>query len=224
MQGQGIDPRQQLGQGQAVIPRRPAGQGAEQHLHAEGLGQAAHGAAQFAVAEQAEGLALQLDYGEVQQAELARRLPAVMAHGVAVVGEACGQVEQQHQGVLGHGRGAVALAVAHGHAMGAGGGEVDVVGAGGADQDQLQFRQGGNGGSVDQHLVADGNLCAPQAFQHIPVAGLVVQCEFAENLAQRTQVEVPEVEGGMVEEDGAGAVRHQLYLFSESIEGVRLSA
>ncbi|MNP00942.1 hypothetical protein D3C76_927410 [compost metagenome] len=135
------------------------------------------------MAEQAEGLALQFDYGEVQQAELARRLPAVMAHGVAVVGEASGQVEQQHQGVLGHGRGAIALAVADGHAMGAGGDEVDVVGAGGADQDQLQLGQGFEGGGVYQYLVGDGHLRAPEAFHHIPVAGLVVQYEFAEDLA-----------------------------------------
>ncbi|MOA38341.1 hypothetical protein D3C78_1600140 [compost metagenome] len=115
--------------------------------------------------------------------------------------------------MLGHRGRAVGLAVAHGDALGAGGGEVDVVGAGGGHQDQLELRVGGHGGGVDAHLVADGHLGTAQALGHLVGGGLRVQLQFVEGLAQRRQVEVAEVEGGMVEKDGAAAVHAGLYLF-----------
>ncbi|MNC32677.1 hypothetical protein D3C75_810400 [compost metagenome] len=156
------------------------------------------------MAEQAESLAFQFDDGEVQQAELAGLLPASGAYRGLVVGQAGGQGEQQHQGVLGHRRGAVALAVAHGDTVGAGGVEVDVVGAGGGDQYQLEFGTGGEGGGVQLHLVADRHLRALEAFGDLLRCGLLVQHQRAEHLAQRRQVEVAKVEGGMVEEYGSG--------------------
>ncbi|MNP26517.1 hypothetical protein D3C76_1193760 [compost metagenome] len=176
------------------------------------------------MAEQAEGLALQLDDGEVEQAELRRPLPAAGAHGVAVVGLARRQVEQQHQGVLRHRRRAVALAVADHDAPLAGGGEVDVVGAGGGEQDQLQLRALANAFGVDEHLVADRHLGALQVGCHVAGGGLVVQQQFAEGVVQRLHVEVAEVEGCVVEKHGARAVHGWLYLLRRVGTGVRLAA
>ncbi len=76
---------------QAVRPGGPSWQLTEQHAHAERLRQPRHRPAQFAMAEQAEGLAFQFDDGEVQQAELAGLLPAVAAYRLLVVRQARSQ-------------------------------------------------------------------------------------------------------------------------------------
>ncbi len=66
MQGQGVDLRQQFVQCQALGARRTSGNLPTEHAHAERFGQLGHGATQLAMAEQAEGLALQFDDGEIQ--------------------------------------------------------------------------------------------------------------------------------------------------------------
>ncbi|MNN50739.1 hypothetical protein D3C81_1653410 [compost metagenome] len=137
VQGQGVDLRQQLVQRQPVGALRAARDLPAQYAHAEGFGQPRHCAAQFAVAEQAEGFALQFDDRKVQQAELAGLGPLAIGHRLVVVAQPGGQGQQQGQGMLGDRRRAVALAVTHGDALGAGGGQVDIVGAGGGHQDQL---------------------------------------------------------------------------------------
>ncbi|VVO42533.1 hypothetical protein PS708_06008 [Pseudomonas fluorescens] len=131
MQGQRVHLRQQFIQRHAVSAGRASRNSAEQDTHAEGFSQSRDCAAQFTVAEQAEGLAFQLDNRVVQQAELFGLLPLAGADIPLIILQARRQVEQQHDRVLRHRRRAIALAVAHGDAMGAGGFEVDVIGAGG---------------------------------------------------------------------------------------------
>ncbi|MNP51539.1 hypothetical protein D3C76_1458680 [compost metagenome] len=96
--------------------------------------------------------------------------------------------------------------------MGAGGGEVDIVGAGGGDQDQLEIRAGGHGGGIDQDLVADGDGGTLEVFDDLIGQGLGEQLQIAETTAQRVEVKVAEVQGRVVEENGAASIRHQLYL------------
>ena len=214
VQGQRIDLRQQFVQRQAIGARGAAGQLAKQHAHAEGFGQAGDGAAQFAMAEHAQRLAFEFDDGVIEQAELTGLLPTTGSDIALVVGQARGQGQQQHQGVLCHGRGAVALAVAHGYAVVTGGFQVDVVDAGSGYQNQFQLWAGSEGGGVQRHLVADGDLGPLQAFGDLIRTCVRVQGQLGERLMQRLHVEVAKVEGGMVEEDGAWAVAHQLYLFA----------
>lgn len=166
------------------------------------------------LAKHAQGLAFEFDDGVIQQAELAGLLPATRRDIALVIGQARGQCQEQHQRVLGYRGGAVALAVADGHAMGLGGAQVDVVGTGGGDQDQSQIRAGVECGGVQRHLVADGDLCTLQAFGDLIRRRMGVQGQLGEGLLHRLHVEVAEVEGSMVEEDGAWAVAHQLYLFA----------
>ncbi len=87
MQGQCIDLWQQLVQVEAIRALRPSRQVADQHPHAQGFGQLRHGTAQLAMPEQAEGLAVQLDDREVEQAELSAFLPASAGDGSLVVGQ-----------------------------------------------------------------------------------------------------------------------------------------
>lgn len=91
VQGQGVDPWQEFAKRQTVRPGGPSWQLTEQHAHAERLRQPRHRPAQFAMAEQAEGLAFQFDDGEVQQAELAGLLPAAAAYRLLVVRQARSQ-------------------------------------------------------------------------------------------------------------------------------------
>ncbi|MNF97089.1 hypothetical protein D3C84_799050 [compost metagenome] len=212
VQGQRVDLRQQFVQWQTIRAGRAPRDLAQQHAHAKGFSQPRDRAAQFAVTEQTEGFAFQFDDRVVQQAELFCLLPATFTDGFLIIGQARGQVEQQHDRVLRHRWRAVTLAVADGHAMGAGGGEVDVIGAGGGDQDQLQLGAGGDGGGIDQDFVADGDGGALEAFDHLVRRGLREQLQFAETGTQRAEVEIAQVQGGMVEENGAVRVRHQLYL------------
>ncbi|MNL33809.1 hypothetical protein D3C87_1557390 [compost metagenome] len=135
-----------------------------------------------------------------------------------IIGQARGQVEQQHDRVLRHRRCAVTLAVTHGNPMGAGGGEVDIVGAGGRDQDQLEIRAGGHGGGIDQDLVTDGDGGALEVFDDLIGQGLGEQLQIAETTAQRVEVKVAEVQGRVVEENGAASVRHQLYLLCNELK------
>ena len=212
VQGQRIDLWQQLVKRQAVWTGRASGNLPQQDAHAEGFGQPPDGAAQFTVAQQSQGLALQLDDRVVQQAELRSLLPATCTDRFLVVGQSCRQVQQQHDRVLGHRRRAVALAIAHGDAMAAGGHQIDIVGAGGADQDQLQSGVGGHRGRVDHHFVGDRHGGALEPFGHLLRRGAGEQLQRVEAVAQRLQVQVAEVQGRVIEENGAGGVCHQLYL------------
>jgi len=45
-----------------------------------------------------------------------------------------------------------------------------------------------------------------------------MQLQFVEAVAQRAEVEVVEVQGAVVEEDGAAIVSHQLYLLHEGLK------
>ncbi|MNF85454.1 hypothetical protein D3C84_678470 [compost metagenome] len=208
VQRQRIDLREQFIQGQTVFTRRAPGQLPEQHAHAEGFGQACHGPAQFTVTEHAEGLALQLDDREVQQAELLGPCPLSLGHGVLIVRQARSQRQQQGQGVLGDRRCAVALAVADHDALGLCGLQVDIVGTGGGHQDQLQVGAGSQGAGVDHHFVADRHGCAEQAIHHLIGGGGRVQLQLVEATAQTIQAEVAQVQGMMVEEYGAAQGGH----------------
>ncbi len=194
VQGQGVHLRQQFLQRQAVRAGRAAWNLPQHHTHAKGFGQAGHRAAQFAIAQQAQGLARQFDDRVVQQAELTGLLPAPGSHGLLVIGDPGGQVEQQHQGVLGHRGSAVALAVADGNPQLAGCGQVDIVGAGGGHQDQLQVGAGGQGFGCQCHLVADGHPGALQALGDLFRRCVGMYLQRAEAVMQRTQVQVTEVQ------------------------------
>ena len=170
MQGQGIDLRQQLMQRQAIGAWRSTGDLPQQHAHTESLGQLGDRAAQFAMAQQAEGLAVEFDDGEVQQTELLGPLPLAGRDLALVIGQSGRQGQQQHQGVLGHRGGAVALAIAHGDTELARRFQVDVVGAGGRHQHQFQIRAGLQGRGVQVDLVADGYRYAAQALDQFAQA------------------------------------------------------
>lgn len=215
VQRERVDLREQFIQWHAVGAGRAPGNCAQHHAHAKGLGQARHGTAQFAMAEQAKGFALQLDNRVVQQAELLGLLPLACGNVPLVVVQACRQVKQQHDRVLCHRRCAVALAVAHGNAVGAGGGEVDIVGAGSRYKDQLELGAGLQGFGVEGDLVTDRHLCTLQALDHVLWRGMCVQLQVAEAVAQFAEVQVPKVQGRVIKEDGAAIVRHQLYLLRQ---------
>ncbi|MNQ95336.1 hypothetical protein D3C85_1108900 [compost metagenome] len=219
MQGQGIDLRQQLVQRQAVFALRAPGQLPQQHTHAQGFGQPPDGAAQFAMAEQAEGLALQFDDGEIQQAELAGALPVALGHGLLIIGQAGGQGQQQGQGMLGNRWGTVALAIADADTLGTRGVQVDIVGAGGGHQDQLEVRAGRQGFAIEHHFVADHGAGALQALTHLLRCSAGVQLQFIETAAQFAEVEITQVQRGVIEEDGATIVTHQLYLLCRWVKG-----
>ena len=87
--------------------------------------------------------------------------------------------------------------------------KVDVVGAGGGHQDQLEVRALLEHLGSDANLVADRHLCALQPLGHLLSLAAPVQDQFAERCAQRREVEVTEVEGGMVEEDGASRIHER---------------
>ena len=96
--------------------------------------------------------------------------------------------------------------------MGAGGFKVDVIGAGGRHQDQLELGAGRQGLGRERDFVADGDLGALQALQNIFWRGLFKQLKLAEAVMQTAEVEVAQVQGRVVEEDGAAIVHDQLYL------------
>jgi len=146
--------------------------------------------------EQTEGFALQLDDRVVQQAELLGGLPFARADIPLIVLQPRRQVEQQHDRMLRHRRRAVALAVTDGDAMGAGSFKVDVIGAGGRHQDQFEFGAGGQGFAVERNLVADSDLGALQAFDHILRRGLLKQLQLAETVVQLTEIEIPRSRDG----------------------------
>ena len=168
--------------------------------------------------EQTEGFAFQFDNRVIQQAELPGLLPATLTDGFLIIGQARGQVKQQHDRMLRHRRRAVALAIADRDAVGTSGSEVDVVGAGSGDEYQLQLGAGGHGGGIDEDFVADGDGGTLEVFDHLVRQGLGVQLQFAETIAQRGEVEVAQVQGGVVEENGAARVRHQLYLLCNELK------
>ena len=148
----------------------------------------------------------------VQQAKLFGLLPFACGHILLIVLQARGEVEQQHDRMLCHRRRAIALAVAHGNPLGAGGFKVDIVGAGGRHQDQLELGAGGQGLGRERDFIADGDVGALQALQHIFWRGLFKQLQLAEAVMQTAEVEVTQVQGRVVEEDGAAIVHDQLYL------------
>lgn len=129
-----------------------------------------------------------------------------------IIGQTRGEVEQQHDRVLRNGRRTVTLTIAHSDAVGAGGAEVDVVGAGGADQDQLQLRVGSHGGGVDHDFVGDCHAGALQPFADLLGQGLREELQIAEAFAQRTEVQIAEVQRRVIKKYRAARVRHQLYL------------
>jgi hypothetical protein len=211
MQCQRIDLRQQLLQIQASRTWRTPRQVAGQDVHAEGFGQARHGAAEFAVTKQAERLPLQLDDWEIQQTELPALLPAPAGDGGLVVRQAGSQSQQQHQRVLGHGRRAVRLAIADGDAAPARRFQVDVVGAGGGDQDQLEVGAAGERFVGQGELVDDRHLRTLQALDDLLRRALRVADQLVEGGPQRGEIEITLVKRGEIEENGA-IKGHQLYL------------
>ncbi|MNH13922.1 hypothetical protein D3C79_735050 [compost metagenome] len=209
VQGQGVDLRQQLIQRNSIFAGRAAGQLAKQYAHAEGFGQARYRTAQFTMAEQAEGLALQFDDGEVQQAELFGLCPLAVGDGLLIVAQARSQRQQQGQGVLRHRRRAVALAIADHHTLGAGRLQVDIVSTGGGHQDQLQLGAGRQGGGVDHDLVADRHGCALQAFGDLRRRCCRVELQLIETGLETIQCQVTQVQGAIVEKHGATGCGHR---------------
>src|SRR5690606_31968434 len=118
-------------------------------------------------------------------------------------GQARGEGQQQHQGVLGDGRRAVALAVADADAALARSGKIDIVEAGSGDQNQLQIGAGTEYRIAQRYLVDDGDLRALQAFDDLLIIRLRMAGQFVEDRLQRSQVEVTLVERGEVEKYGA---------------------
>ena len=114
--------------------------------------------------------------------------------------------------MLGYRGRAVAMAVGDDDTALASGSEIDVVGAGSADQDQLQLWAGGDAFRVDRRLVADRD---PRTVQprgdFLRLAG-GMQLQLVEGGAQGAHVQVAEVEGGMVEENGAQGMAHGRFL------------
>ncbi len=101
---------------------------------------------------------------------------------------------------------AIALTVAHGDAEALRGRQVDIVGAGGGYQNQFQIRQCRQGFGSQRHLVADGHLCALQAFDYLPGMAGVVLGQAGEGLLQWAQIEIPQIERSAVEKDGMTTV------------------
>lgn len=82
------------------------------------------------------------------------------------------------------------------------GSEIDVVGVGSVDQDQFQFWVGGDVLCVDWCFVVDCDLCIVQLCGDFLWLVGGMQLQFVEGGVQGVYVQVVEVEGGMVEENG----------------------
>ena len=88
-------------------------------------------------------------------------------------------------------------------------------GAGGRHQNQLEFRAGRQGFAVERDFVTDRHLRALQVLDHILRRGACQQLQVAETVSQLAEIEVAQIQGRVIKEDGAAIVRHQLYLLRQ---------
>jgi hypothetical protein len=119
------------------------------HVHADGAAEAGQFGADGAGADDAEGLAAEVD--------VLAGAPAAFAHEAGLVGDAAGRGEHQGQGVLGDDGGGAAGYVADHDAERPGGVEVGGVGADAADGDHAQRRQPAQHGAGPPHGAARVN-------------------------------------------------------------------
>ena len=123
-----------------------------QHLHAQGLGDAAGGLADAAEADDAGSLAVQLDKGVVPVAPVDVVGPLALVDGLVVVADVVAHLQKQGNGVLSHTGGAIGGHVAHRDPLLLGVVIVDHIVAGGQYSDHLQV------GALIHSLLGDGSL------------------------------------------------------------------
>ena len=156
-----------------------------QHLHAQGLGNAAGGLADAAEADDAGSLAVQLDERVVPVAPVDVVGPLALVDGLVVVADVVAHLQQQGDGVLSHAGGAVGGHVAHQHALLLGVVVVSHIVAGGQEGDQLHVGAPVDGLLGDGRLVGDDHLGVADALGNdggLHIGGAVIDRHVAQLL------------------------------------------
>ena len=152
-----------------------------QHLHAQGLGNAASGLADAAEADDAGGLAVQLDEGVVPVAPVDVIGPLAFVDSLVVVADVVAHLQQQGDGVLAHTGGAIGGHVAHRDPLLLGIVIVDHIVAGGQHSDHLQIGTLVHGLLGDGGLVGDDHLRVADPFRDdggLHIGGPVIDRQF----------------------------------------------
>ena len=160
--------------------------------HAQSFGDLGGVDADVAAAQQAVGLASQLDEGIVPVAPVGAVLPLAGVDGVAVVADVVADLQQQGDGELADGTGAVHRHVGHADALLLGIGDVDDVVAGGQHGDVLDAGAGVKGPAADGGLVGDDHLGVADAgddLLFVGEAGAVIDRQIAQ-LVQSVPAEI----------------------------------
>jgi len=127
----------------------------EQHAHAEAARDSRHSLADRALAEDADGAAVQVAHRVPRQAELLGALPQAVRDVLPVGNEAAPQRKDERKAVLRNGVHRVVADVADDDAARAAGGDVDVVGAGCGYRHQPQPPELPDDGCGKRRLVDD---------------------------------------------------------------------
>ena len=180
--------------------------------HAEGSGDAGHGAADVAEAGDADGFAGEFEGGVVETGEDGGLVPEGGLGGVAV--DVGGEVEEEGDGVLGDAGGGVSGDVADGDVVEFGGVKINAVDAGGSDEDEFEIGAGGEEFGGEEDFIGDDDVGILAAFDGLSGGGGGVGGEGAKGL-EGGEVEVGRGEGGGVEE---GDLHCGYWLLEEGVE------
>ena len=180
-----------------VASRRP---GVDADTHAEGAGDAGDGAADGAVADDAERLAVEFGDGVVPVAEVGAAGPAAFVDPGAVRFDVVRVREDVGEDHLGDGGRAVGGDVAHGDAALARGVEVHGVHAGGEQADVAALGELGDHGGAQDGLVGDDDLGVAGAFDDEVRGRAVVERAVAQRL-EFAPVHVAGVDAEGIEND-----------------------
>ena len=131
--------------------------------HAKGFGDLAGGLADLAEADDAHGLAGELNERIIPEAPVVIMLPAALAYGGTVVSHMVADLQQQRNGKLADGGGAVGRDVGDADALFPGVVIVDDVISRGQNRDVLQIRAGVEDRFADGALVGEDDLSVADA-------------------------------------------------------------
>ena len=162
----------------------------DQDVHAEGFGDLDHLAADVAGADDAQGLAVHF---RVADPEIFRKVGAVtLFQGADLLSHLRGQVEQHHDGGLGHPVRGIGRNIGDLNALFLAGGQVDVVVARAGFADELDaVRQSPDGIRVHGQLLGDQDFRALRSLRVLfGGAGVVADDLFAQGIVARQAIVV----------------------------------
>ena len=137
------------------------------YRHPHSLGPLAERLTQGSLADDAKLLAVQIHDVVIEEAELAALLPAPLQQRLAPAEEVARQGQHQCHGVFRHRGARVVADVAYPDVGGAARLQIHVVAAGSGERDEFEFRQLGQLGGADAHLVDDGDAGIFQPLDHL---------------------------------------------------------